>query len=201
MRHRLRGRPAALALALAFAFAFAFAAPLCAATVAHAKKTTGSKKPLPSDATLTVQAPSTAIVFPETKLTGAPSYVLAGDLGDWSVTDTAGSKTGWQVTVEAADPVAFDTGLPIEDAVMRMKVPVPHGQPRATLKNPDADGFVAVSGETAPDGVVVATTSKGKQGTLLMTQPGADDLTLTMPVDTRATRYDATVTFTVSPAL
>jgi hypothetical protein len=124
---------------------------------------------------------------------------------DWSVIDDSSAPGRGQVTVSASAPVAADTHLPIDRSVMRMRVPDPVGSGPAPEVLADSDGFVTVVGTgaaTGADGVIVArSNAAGSPGIWQMQQPAEHDLTLSMPYDTRAVRYDTTLTFTVSPAL
>jgi len=179
------------------------AADAASTKVKPPKKPKPPKKENPNKGVLDVMAPADDVIFPEVKLDGGASYKLAGDLGDWVVSDDTGKKTGWQVTVAATDAIAYDTDLPLAGSILRMRVPVPSGVGAApTVAAGDANGFVTLNGSSAPDGSVVARSATGgSPGLWTMTQPGPDDLKLTMPFDTRAQQYDMTVTFTVSPPL
>lgn len=149
---------------------------------------------------LTVHAPSSAVSFGETTLDGSGSYQLAGDIGDWSITDARGQRAAWTVTVSATDPTAADNGEVATDAVMTMKVPVAQGKGLApTLATDNADGFVRVN---TPGGVPMVEAAAGRGiGKWDLLQAGQGDLKLVMPFDTRAVQYDSTITFTTSQAL
>jgi hypothetical protein len=150
-----------------------------------------------------VQAPAGTVVFPQTKLDGRTSYELRGDIGDWTVTDGSAGAQGWQVAVHATSAIAADTGLGLAGSRVRMRVPVPQGQATApSIAAGGADGFVALNGDSATGALIMARSAPaGSPGTWRMTQHGTDDLALSLPYDTRAVRYDTTITFTVSPGL
>jgi hypothetical protein len=149
---------------------------------------------------LSVTAPKSAVSFADLELDGRESYDLVGDIGDWRTTDARGQRAGWTVTVSATDPIASDNGEAAVDAVMTMHVPTAQGKGSAPAVAPgDADGFVRlnIAGGTP---VIQAAVGQGI-GKWDMPQAGTGDLRLVMPFDTRAVRYDSTVTFTVAPAL
>jgi hypothetical protein len=149
---------------------------------------------------LSVTAPKSAVSFADLELDGRESYDLVGDIGDWRTTDARGQRAGWTVTVSATDPIASDNGEAAVDAVMTMHVPTAQGKGSAPAVAPgDADGFVRlnIAGGTP---VIQAAAGQGI-GKWDMPQAGTGDLRLVMPFDTRAVRYDSTVTFTVAPAL
>jgi hypothetical protein len=144
---------------------------------------------------LSVVAPVSSVSFGSTQLDGRASYDLAGDIGDWKVTDATGDQRGWNVTVQATDPTAADNGIAAVNAVMRIKVPTATGQGTAPdVAAGDVNGLVRLN---TPGGsrVVNATASQGI-GEWQLHQDGIGDLELAMPFDTRAVQYDSTIMFT-----
>jgi hypothetical protein len=149
---------------------------------------------------LSVKAPTSAVSFAEVTLDGRESYDLAGDVGDWTITNARGQRAAWTVTVSATDPTAADTGEAATAAVMTMKLPTAQGKGTPpTLATGDADGFVRLN--TAGGTPVVQAGAGQGIGKWDLLEPGADDLKLVMPFDTRAVQYDSTITFTTAQAL
>jgi hypothetical protein len=181
---------AAMAVGLAMAPAAAHAAP---------NDTVGASATFKAGA-LTIKAPTSAVAFGETELDGRESYDLAGDIGDWKITDARGQRGAWTITLSATDPTAADNAEAATAAVMTMKVPTAQGKGTApTLATGDADGFVRLN--TAGGTPVVQAAAGQGIGKWDMLQSGVGDLKLVMPFDTRAVQYDSTITFTTAPAL
>jgi hypothetical protein len=147
---------------------------------------------------LTVTAPTTAVSFGSTVLDGRASYDLNGDIGDWGVNDATGDLAGWTTTASASSPKGPD-GVAMTDAVMAMHVPTATGNGAApTIATGDADGFVQLTG--AGNQVLSAASDKGI-GAWQLAQAGPDDIRLVMPYNTRAVKYDSTITFTIAQSV
>jgi hypothetical protein len=189
-------RPAVTPLLTALAVSVAMAP---AAAQAAPKDSVGASATFKAGA-LTVKAPATAVSFGDIELDGRESYDLAGDVGDWRITDARGQRAAWTVTVSATDPIAADNGEAATDAVMTMKVPTAQGKGKApTLATGEADGFVPLN--TAGGTSMVQAAAGQGIGKWNMLQSGAGDLKLVMPFDTRAVQYDSTITFTTAEGL
>jgi hypothetical protein len=170
-----------------------------AAAQAAATETVGASAAFKAGA-LTIKAPNSAVSFGEVQLDGRDSYELAGDIGDWRITDARGLRAAWTVSVSATNPTAADDGEAATDAVMTMKVPAAQGKGAApALATGDANGFVRLN---TPGGTPLVQAAAGQGiGKWDMVQTGAGDLKLVMPFDTRAVQYDSTITFTIAQAL
>lgn len=145
---------------------------------------------------LTVTAPATSVSFGDTVLDGRASYDLQGDIGNWNVNDSTGALSGWGVGAQASDPAPSDGKPAVTDAVMSMHVPtgVTGTGPAPTISTGDANGFVQLSGAGSKLLDAVQDTGVGSWD---VAQDGGQDIRLVMPYNTRAVRYDSTLTFTV----